>query len=366
MSKKSGGRDSPRTKAEKQLDSKKVLKESKGAAERIMLTDMIERKRVDDASREQEAFFRMIAEHSDDFIAVLDLKGRRLYNSPSYARLFGDVESIKGTDSFAEIHPDDREHIKQVFRETVQSRIGMKADFRIVLADGSIRHMESRGGLIRNNQGQVTHIVVVSRDVTERKQADQDIYNLAFYDVLTGNPNRRLLNDRLAQAMAASTRSRRYGALMFIDLDKFKPLNDQNGHAVGDLLLQEVARRISNCVRKVDTLSRFGGDEFVVLLSELNVDNAKSIKEAGMVAEKIRIALAEPYILTDRQEGKAEVNVTHQCTASIGIYLFINNETSVNEILKRADLAMYRAKDGGGNLICFFDSFQPMQFNLRI
>src|SRR5271169_2302255 len=212
MSKKSGGRDSPRTKVEKQLDSKKFLKEGKGPVERIMLTDIIERKRVDDASREQEAFFRMIAEHSDDFIAVLDLKGRRLYNSPSYARLFGDVESIKGTDSFAEIHPDDREHIKQVFRETVQSRIGMKADFRIVLADGSIRHMESRGGLIRNSQGQVTHVVVVSRDVTERKQADEDIYNLAFYDALTGKPNRRLLNDRLAQAMAASTRSRRYGA----------------------------------------------------------------------------------------------------------------------------------------------------------
>ena len=318
-------------------------------------------KQAEEALREQEEFFRMIAENSDDFIAVLDLNGRRLYNSPSYARLLGDVETIKGTDSFAEIHPDDQEYVKRIFRETVHSGIGMHAEFRFVLADGNIRHMESRGGVIRDSQGQVSHVVVVSRDVTARKKAEEEIYNLAFYDALTGKPNRRLLNDRLIQTMNASKRSKRFGALMFIDLDNFKWLNDQYGHAVGDLLLQEVAHRISSCVREVDTVSRFGGDEFVVLLSDLNVNNAKSIEKAGIVTEKIRIALAEPYTLTVRREGKTDTTVTHHSTASIGVLLFINHEISADEILKRADMAMYQAKNGGRNMTCFFDSIQQMK-----
>jgi len=180
--------------------------------------------------------------------------------------------------------------------------------------------------------------------------------------VLTGLPNRRLLDDRLVQTMAASKRSGHFAALMFIDLDNFKPLNDQHGHAAGDLLLEEVARRITGCVREVDTVSRFGGDEFVVLLSELDVDNAKSIVEAGIVAEKIRIALAEPYVLTIiRQQGKAETTVTHRCTSSIGVVMFINHEISADDILKRADFAMYQAKDGGRNAIRFFDSPSPMK-----
>ncbi len=328
---------------------------------RIVLTDITERNRNDEVLREQEEFFRLIAENTDDFIAVLDLKGQRLYNNPTYGRLFGDTEGMKGTDSFAEIHPEDREHVKRVFRETVRSGIGLRTDFRFLLADGSIRHMESRGGLIRNSQGNASRVVVVSRDITERKLAEERIHNLAFYDVLTGLPNRRLLNDRLVQTMAASKRSGRFGALMFIDLDNFKPLNDQHGHAAGDLLLEEVARRISGCVREVDTVSRFGGDEFVVLLSELGVDNAKSIAEAGVVAEKIRVALAEPYVLTIHQEGKAKATVTHRCTSSIGVVLFFNHETSADDILKRSDLAMYQAKDSGRNSICFFDSNTPMK-----
>jgi len=154
-------------------------------------------------------------------------------------------------------------------------------------------------------------------DVTARKTIEDEIRNLAFYDELTKQPNRRLLNDRLVQCMAASKRSGRYGALMFLDMDNFKPLNDTHGHHAGDLLLVEVARRINKCVREVDTVSRFGGDEFVVMLNELNVDKAKSIAEAGIVAEKIRVALAEPYLLTIQQKGKAETTVTHHCTSSI-------------------------------------------------
>jgi diguanylate cyclase (GGDEF)-like protein len=209
--------------------------------------------------------------------------------------------------------------------------------------------------LIRNSHGQPLRVVVVSRDITERKQAEEQIRNLAFYDSLTQLPNRRMLDDRLNQAMAASKRSGRYGALMFLDMDNFKPLNDQHGHGAGDLLLKEVARRISSCVRGMDTVARFGGDEFVVMLSELDTDKQSSIVQAGIVAEKIRAILAQPYILTLQQEGETETKVEHHCTSSIGVVMFVNNEDKPAELLKRADMVMYQAKESGRNQVRFFN-----------
>ena len=341
------------------LDSLRPLRDGMQPLLRIVVTDITERKQKDEALRQQEEFFRMIAENTEDFIAVLDLQGKRLYNNPTYARIFGDTESLKGTDSFAEIHPDDQEHVKRVFSETVQSGMGMRTDFRFLLGDGSIRHMESRGGLIKNSQGHATHVIVVSRDITERKLAEDRIYHLAFYDDLTRLPNRRLLDDRLAQTMSASKRSRRFGALLFIDLDNFKPLNDKHGHAVGDSLLEEVARRIGRCVRGMDTVARFGGDEFVVLLSELDMDHAKSVTEAGLIADKIHAVLAEPYRLTV-QQGISDTSLAYHCTSSIGIELFIDHEESPEEIIRRADLAMYQAKNAGRNSIRFFDPTMPV------
>lgn len=337
------------------LDCLRLSKAGKTPAVRIVLTDITERKLAEEAVRTQEDFFRMIAENVEDFIAVLDLEGRRLYNSPSYAKFFGDIEAMKGSDSFAEIHPDDVERVKQSFRETVRSGRGHRLNFRFMLADGSIRFMESCGGLIRNSHGQAFRVVVVSRDITGRIKDEEEIRSLAFYDTLTQLPNRRLLNDRLDQAMAASKRSGRYGALMFLDLDNFKPLNDMHGHKTGDLLLMEVARRLTSCVREMDTVARFGGDEFVVVLSELDVGKAESVAQAGIVAEKIRTILAEPYLLKIQPDGKAETTAEHHCTSSIGAVLFINHETGVEDILKCADMAMYKAKEGGRNMIRFFD-----------
>ncbi|MDE2310500.1 MAG: GGDEF domain-containing protein [Betaproteobacteria bacterium] len=186
---------------------------------------------------------------------------------------------------------------------------------------------------------------------------DEKIHNMAFHDALTQLPNRHLLEDRLVQTMAASKRSGRYGALMFLDLDNFKSLNDRHGHVAGDLLLREVAHRLTGCVREVDTVARFGGDEFVVLLSELDVDKAESTTQAGIVAEKIRIILAEPYVLTIQHECEAEtITVVHHCTSSIGVVVFINHESNAEDILKLADMAMYQAKENGRDLIRFFDS----------
>jgi len=338
-----------------QLDSTRLLGDNKLPVVRIMLSDIAERKRAEKATREREEFFRMIAENIEDFIAVLDLEGRRLYNSPSYARLFGDPEDMKGTDSFAEIHPDDRERVKRVFKETVQTGISLRTEYRFVLADGSIRHMESCGELIRNSRGRASRVVVVSRDITERKQVEEQIRNLAFYDTLTQLPNRHMLDDRLNQAMAASKRSGRYGALMFLDMDNFKPLNDHYGHSAGDSLLREVARRISSCVREMDTVARFGGDEFVVMLSELDTDQKSSIVQTGIVAEKIRVILAKPYALTLQYKGDTETTVEYHCTSSIGVVMFINHEYRPADLLERADMVMYQAKESGRNRVRFFN-----------
>ena len=155
--------------------------------------------------------------------------------------------------------------------------------------------------------------------------------------------------------MAAGKRSGRYSALMFLDLDNFKTLNDTQGHFVGDLLLIEAARRIGSCVREVDVVARFGGDEFVVILNELDVDHAQSVADARVVAEKLRAALDEPYLLTFRQEGRAEATVEHHCTISIGVVVFLDHEGSQDDILKWADSAMYQAKEAGRNVIRYFD-----------
>ena len=223
--------------------------------------------------------------------------------------------------------------------------------------DGSKEHwVETFKMPIIDENGNVLGTTGFSRDISKRKQAEEQIRALAFYDALTGLPNRRLMNDRLAQIIAASKRSGLYGALMFLDLDNFKPLNDTHGHEVGDLLLVEAARRIASCVREADTVARFGGDEFVVILSELGEDKAESAAQASTVAKKICAILAEPYVLILRQEGKAETAIEHRCTSSIGVVLFINHESSAEDILKWADIAMYQAKEDGRNRVHFYNS----------
>ncbi|MDO9269577.1 MAG: GGDEF domain-containing protein [Methylobacter sp.] len=165
-----------------------------------------------------------------------------------------------------------------------------------------------------------------------------------------------MLNDRLNQAMISSKRNGNYAALMMLDLDNFKPLNDVHGHPAGDLLLVEVANRLKACVREVDTVARFGGDEFVVLLSELSTDESQSTSQASMVAEKIRNVLSAHYrLIINKTIKDTDITVEHKCSASIGVVVFINHEISQDDILKRADDAMYQAKDAGRNLVRLYD-----------
>jgi diguanylate cyclase (GGDEF)-like protein/PAS domain S-box-containing protein len=310
-------------------------------------------KLAEDTLREQEEFFRLIAENLDGFVAVLDLDGRRMYNSPSYAKLLGN-RNLAGSLSFADVHPADRERVIQAFREIVASGTGRRLEYRLLTIDG-VRLLESCSGVVRDPEGRSQRVVVVSHDITERRKYEQRLHHLAFHDTLTHLPNRSVLDGRLRQAMAASQQSGFYGALMFVDLDNFKPLNDRHGHATGDRLLIEVAARLTACVRARDVVARFGGDEFVVMLSDLDVDRAESTRLARRIAEKIRRALAQPYLFTLARAEDAGPPLCHRCTASIGVSLFVGHDISPNVLFKRADSAMYQAKSAGRNLIRFDD-----------
>ena len=198
------------------------------------------------------------------------------------------------------------------------------------------------------------HVVAASkivRDISERKLAEAEIAKLAFYDTLTQLPNRRLFYERFKLAVAASKRSQRFGAVLLLDLDNFKTLNDKQGHAAGDMLLCDAARRIEKSIREIDTVARFGGDEFLVLLSDLSADKAEAVVRAKIVAEKIRRALFKPYLLNVQQLDSRTISIEHQSTASIGAALYFDNEITVEDVLRNADIAMYQAKSNGRNQI---------------
>ncbi|MCE5180806.1 MAG: PAS domain S-box protein [Betaproteobacteria bacterium] len=211
---------------------------------------------------------------------------------------------------------------------------------------GNIYPKQSTISAVKNAKGETTQYVSIFSDISERKKAEEDIRNLAFYDALTGLPNRRLLLDRLGLALSVSERNQQYGALLFLDLDKFKTLNDTLGHEYGDMLLIEVARRLKYCVREVDTVARLGGDEFVVLIENICADSGSTLQNVAQIAEKIRAVLATPYQL------KGNI---HHSSPSIGACLFFGNHDSASELIKRADMAMYQAKDSGRNRVRFFD-----------
>lgn len=199
---------------------------------------------------------------------------------------------------------------------------------------------------VRGNDSSVTHYVATMHDISERKSAEEAIHQLAYYDALTKLPNRRLLHDRLHHALASSARHHSHGVLMFIDLDKFKALNDTLGHDIGDLLLQQVAQRLLACVREVDTVARLGGDEFVILLEELSAEKSEAINQAQAIGQKILAALNETYDLAGHR---------HHSTPSIGGTLFCGQTLGADELIKQADLAMYQSKAAGRNTLRFFD-----------
>ena len=210
---------------------------------------------------------------------------------------------------------------------------------------------------VKDEAGAVSNYVAAFTDITFRKAAEEEINSLAFYDPLTRLPNRRLLLDRLKQALASSARNRRYAALLLIDLDNFKTLNDTLGHDIGDLLLQQVAQRLPGCVREGDTVARLGGDEFVVILEDLSESEQEAATKAETVGEKILAALNQPYQLA---------RYAHHNTPSIGVTLFADQRETIDDLLKRSDLAMYQVKAAGRNALRFFDPQMQAVVSARV
>lgn len=210
---------------------------------------------------------------------------------------------------------------------------------------------------VKNVAGEITNYVGTATDITTSKAAAAEIENLAFYDHLTGLPNRRLLVDRLNHALLYSARHDKDGAVLFLDLDHFKTINDTLGHDIGDVLLQQVATRLTNCVREVDTVARLGGDEFVVMIEGLDEQGAEAATQTEEVGEKILAALNLPYQLAGQE---------YQIGCSIGVALFSDHKQSLDDLLKHADIAMYQAKKSGRNALRFFDPKMQASINTRV
>lgn len=275
-----------------------------------------------------------------------DLATDSLRLSDETCRIFGMAETQDDCQLafLARMHPADRNNMVQSLKGV---RTGLAFDFEHrILVDGALHWVRQKAEIQRNELGEPVCAVGITQDITDRKAAQDQIQNLAFFDPLTQLPNRRLLMDRLEHAVAARARHKRNGALLFVDLDNFKVLNDTHGHFVGDQLLQQVAQRLSSCVRDGDTVARLGGDEFVVMLDDLSEDREAALAQADTVAKKILATLDQSYQLGDH---------AHRNTASIGVTLFGDQNETLDEPLKRADMAMYQSKTAGRNSVHFFD-----------
>lgn len=315
-------------------------------------TDITERKQAEGKLILAASVFT----HSREGITITDARGLIVDVNASFTRITGysHSEAVGQNPQFLKSGRHDRAFYADMWGE-LRSKSYWSGEIWNQRKNGEVYPEMLTISAVRDAQGQIQQYVALFTDISARKAMEAQVLQLAFYDALTGLPNRRLLDDRLKQVMAAGKRSGVYGAVMFLDLDNFKPLNDAHGHDVGDCLLKEVARRLLACVREVDTVARFGGDEFVVLLGELDVSQSASTAQAQVVAEKIRVSLDAPYVLridsSDEAAGATVVN--HRCSASIGAVVFSSGQGSPNDILKYADAAMYQAKDAGRNSVWF-------------
>ncbi len=309
---------------------------------------------------DSQALYRLLTEDTQDVLWKADRNLRITYISPSDERLRGySAQEVLGHHAFEMFTPEGAALVQKL----LEAKPAVAPDGTLVgFVTFEVQHRCKDGRLLwaevlsrpeRDAQGNLIGFHGISRETTQRHQMEDQIRQLAFYDALTQLPNRRLLFDRLKQAQASSQRSGLYGAVLFLDLDNFKALNDTHGHAAGDLLLIEVANRLRACVRAMDTVARTGGDEFVVMCGEFDREQAASRVEAGAVAEKIRASLALPYSVEVRRADGSVTTVEHLCTASIGIALFLGETLSQDEVCKFADAAMYQAKDAGRNQVRF-------------
>lgn len=323
-----------------------------------MVSVVIERERAIACLKENERRSReqaSLLDKAQDAIFVVTMDGKIVFWNKSAERLYGWTKeealgrseqtiSCEGGTAFVTI------------RNQVLAAGEWRGELTVRRKDGTCFMVDGRSTLVRDDGGAPYSILSIHTDITERKAAQREIHQLAFYDPLTGLPNRQLLMDRLEHELGANSR-RGAGAVMFIDLDNFKSLNDTLGHDMGDLLLRQVAQRLSHAVRESDTVARWGGDEFVVVVDQLGMHSTEAVGQADIIAEQIREALNVPYDLNSYE---------HHSTPSIGVALFQGKATTVDELLKHADLAMYQAKAAGRNTIRFFDPQMQAAITARV
>ena len=324
-----------------------------------IVEDITERQLAQEALRTSEQRLALAMDSAQMGAWDLDLINEISWRSLRHDQIFGYASEVLHWDRtvfLRHIAPEDRKRVGQCFDAALVSK-HLSFECQIVWPDQSRHWILAQGQVYSNAQGQPAHILGTVLDITERKLAEQKIHNLAYFDALTRLPNRQLLLDRLHHALAVNVRQLQYGALLLIDVDHFKTLNDTLGHRQGDLLLQQIAQRLLACVRDGDTVARAGGDEFIVMLENLGENALHAAGQAAAVAEKILLQLAQSC---DFGSWK------YRCTSSVGITLFGDGGEEVDAILIRADLAMYKAKDAGRNTLCFFDPQMQLEITNRV
>jgi len=306
-------------------------------------SDVTERRRA-----QADLRIAAIAFDSLEAIAITDASQVMLKVNPAFTRITGYESSEAIGRRPGELLGSGRQGraFYQAMQASLRSRKHWQGELWNRRKNGELYLQQLSITAVTDEDDRVENYVAVFSDITEKRRADETIRNLAYYDPLTELPNRRLLRDRLLQAMNSSASTGRFAAIMFIDLDNFKELNDTRGHDVGDLLLVEVAGRLSAGVRTSDTVARQGGDEFVIIVCNLDVDAVVAMQQVAAIAEDIRASLNRPFFLSGHE---------HHSTPSIGINVFIGHEQPIDELLKRADAAMYQAKRSGRNTLRFFD-----------
>ncbi len=314
--------------------------------------DITERKRV-----EQQLLIAAKAFESREAIAVTDENAKILRVNESFTRITGysAEEAVGRTPAMLKSGRHKDQFYRSMWQALKQDRY-WQGEIWNRRKNGEVYPELLSISAVADTGGRVTHYIGAFTDISKHKEADEKIRQLAFYDPLTRLPNRRLLYSRLRQALSASARHENYCALLFIDLDNFKRLNDTKGHSTGDMLLTEVAQRLQACVGEGDTVARVGGDEFVIMLEDLSEDLEQAAGQAEAVGEKILAALRRPHCLLGHE---------HHSSASIGIGLFHDQETTEEELFKRIDTAMYQAKNAGRDTLRFFDPSMQTALEVR-
>lgn len=324
-----------------------------------LIIDITKQKRLEQESAgalERLRFAAELLDQASDAICVKDLQHRIEFWNGGAERLYGWTASeVLGRCEVDLLREDPA--LLQEINEQLDQHDDWISEIVQHRKDGTSLDVLAHFTRVRDAEGNPRATFAIFTDITQSRRDRQRIHQLAFYDQLTQLPNRTLLTDRLKRALASSQRHHEHGALMFVDLDNFKNLNDTLGHAVGDELLRQVAGRLHRSVRALDTVARIGGDEFVVLLEELGQSAAYAARQANIASRKVMAAIRQPFVLGE---------YVHLCTSSIGVSLFQGSAGSVDELLKQADIAMYEAKQAGRDGIRFFDPRMQQMVNERV